>query len=198
MKSLFLALLLPLPAATGPLNDLLMAPGLLDGAGEGPLLAYSEQRMAPDGTRAAPAANGRLLVAVAPGVQGEQFLLSREVGGKSQSLGAFPASGPNPVLLYFLELTARGMASATGGSPFCIRNRMREAVAAADLGTGTSPREVVMRPFANDPNRARMGAFATLALRLRYDPDRPDRILELSADTKAAGDGYYGRLLLEE
>lgn len=104
MKSLFLALLLPLPAATGPLNDLLMAPGLLDGAGEGPLLAYSEQRMAPDGTRAAPAANGRLLVAVAPGVQGEQFLLSREVGGKSQSLGAFPASGPNPVLLYFLEI----------------------------------------------------------------------------------------------
>ena len=97
----------------------------------------------------------------------------------------FPASGPNPVLLYFLESTARGMAQATGGSPFYIRNRIREAVAAAGRGDG-SPLEVAIVPFAADPNRGRMGGFADLTLRLRYDEGRPDQLLELSADAAEA------------
>lgn len=197
MKSMFLALLLPLPVAAGPLSDLLMAPRLLEGVGEGPLLTYAEQRAAPDSMGGAAVSSGRLLVAVVPNGRGEQFLLSRDVDGRVEPLLEFPVNGPNPVLLYFLESTARSMAGATGGSAFHIRTRMREAVAAADLGTGTTPREVVMRPFANDQNRARMGAFAELSVRLRYDPDRPDRILELSADTQAAGHGYYERLTLE-
>ena len=107
----------------------------------------------------------------------------------------FPASGPNPVLLYFLESTARGMAQATGGSPFYIRNRIREAVAAAGLGDG-SPLEVAIVPFAADPNRGRMGGFADLTLRLRYDEGRPDRLLELSADTAEGAEGYHHRLAL--
>ena len=122
--------------------------------------------------------------------------MTREGDGKVQPIAAFPASGPNPVLLYFLETTARGMAAATGGSPFYIRNRIREALAAAPLGPADAPGEVVLRPFAADPNRARMGAFADLALRLRFDPDRPDRILELSADTPDAAGGYHQRLTL--
>ena len=44
-----------------------------------------------------------------------------------------PASA-NPLLLYFLETTVRAMAEATGGSPYYIRNRIREALVAADLG----------------------------------------------------------------
>ena len=50
---------LPLPAAAGPLTDLLMAPGLFAEAPDGPLLAYAEERTVPDG--AAPAdVDGRL------------------------------------------------------------------------------------------------------------------------------------------
>ena len=48
----------------------------------------------------------------------------------------FPAGGANPVLLYFLETTVRDLRRATGGSPYYIRNRMREALVAADLGAG--------------------------------------------------------------
>ncbi|PJN93834.1 hypothetical protein CNY89_18115 [Amaricoccus sp. HAR-UPW-R2A-40] len=33
-------------------------------------------------------------------------------------MAQFAAGGPNPVLIYFLESTARAMAEITGGSPF--------------------------------------------------------------------------------
>jgi hypothetical protein len=195
MKALLLALLLPLPAAAGPLTDALMAPGLFAGAPDGPLLAYAEQRTVPDGAARADV-DGRLLVAAEPGPRGRQLAVTRAAGGKVEPIAAFPASGPNPVLLYFLETTARDMAAATGGSPFYIRNRIREALAAAPLGPADAPGAVVLRPFAADPNRARMGAFADLALRLRFDPERPDRILELSADTTDAAGGYHQTLRL--
>jgi hypothetical protein len=55
---------------------------------------------------------------------------------------------------------------------------------------------VALAPFAADRNRERMGAFADLAIRLRFDPARPARILELSADTREAAEGYHERLVL--
>ena len=53
-----------------------------------------------------------------------------------------------------------------------VRNRIREALAAAGLGQEGTPREVTFMPFEDDPNRARMGAFADLAIELRFDPAR--------------------------
>ena len=88
-------------------------------------------------------------------------------------VGGFPPGVANPVLLYFLETTVRAMAEATGGSPYYIRNRVREAFVAADLGPGGDPEAahaVTLSPFAQDPNRAKMGLFADLVLRLRFDP----------------------------
>ena len=73
---------------------------------------------------------------------------------------------------------------------------MREAVAAAGLGAEGEPRDVVIEPFAEDQNRGRMGAFADLALRLRFDAARPERLLELSADTAEGDGGYHHRLTL--
>ena len=93
----------------------------------------------------------------------------------------------NPLLLYFLETTVRVMAEATGGSPYYIRNRIREALVASDLGAADgAEREVTLTPFAADPNRRADG-------RVRRPepsgcasiPGAPARILELSADTAA-------------
>ena len=58
---------------------------------------------------------------------------------KPQPVGTFPAGVANPLLLYFLETTVRATAEATGGSPYYIRNRIREALVAADLGPGDDP-----------------------------------------------------------
>ena len=196
--TLLLALMLPLPAAAGALSELLMAPGLFEDAGDGPLLAYAEARAVPAGAGLAPAGDGRLLLAVAEGPEGRSLALSQDVDGTERPVSSFSTGAANPVLLYFLEATVRDMSAATGGSPFYIRNRMREALGAADLGPEADPREVVLHPFEADRNRARMGPFGDLALRLRFDADEPARLLELSADTAGDAGGYHHRLTLTE
>ena len=191
--------MLPLPAAAGALSDLLMAPGLFEDAGDGPLLAYAEARAVPEGAGLAPARATAASCSRSPrGRTGRSLALTQDVDGTERPVSSFSAGAANPVLLYFLEATVRDMSAATGGSPFYIRNRMREALAAADLGPEADPREVVIHPFEADRNRARMGPFGDLALRLRFDADEPARLLELSADTAGDAGGYHHRLTLTE
>lgn len=191
-----LLLLAPLPAAAGALTDLLMAPRLFEGAAVGSAVVYAEEREAPEGEgmSVGDVTGGEVrLEVVAP----NELRLLRAEDGAATPMGTFTAGVANPLLLYFLENNVRVMAEATGGSPFYIRNRIREALGAADLGVATgAAREVTLTPFAADPNRARMGAFADLVIRLRFDPADPARILELSADTPAGADGYHERMTL--
>jgi hypothetical protein len=185
-----LALLVAGPAAAGALSDLVMAPGLFAEAGDGPLLAYAETRTVLDGAQE----EDRLVLAMVAGPDGRKLELTQDVEGGEHPVAGFPPSSANPVLLYFLEASVRAMAEATGGSPFYIRNRMREALTAADLGVAGETREVVLRPFEGDRNRERMGVFKDLEVRLRFE--EPERLLELSADTPGDGDGYHHRLTL--
>jgi hypothetical protein len=141
-------------------------------------------------------AGGEVRLEVVAAGDGRELRLVREDDGHATPVGTFPAGAANPVLLYFLETTVRAMAEATAGSPYYIRNRIREALAAAGLGPEGTPREVTFMPFEGDPNRARMGAFADLAIELRFDPARPARILELSADTPGGDAGYHEALVL--
>ena len=196
---LLLSLVLPFPAAAGPLSDLLMAPGLFDDAPAGSVVAYGEARAVPDGKEVTVKAvsGGELRLEAVDGADGRELRLVQVAGDAATPVGTFPTGVANPVLLHFLETSVQVMAEATGGSPYYIRNRIREALVASDLGAGDdAEREATLTPFAADPNRPRMGAFGDLAIRLRYDPAEPARLLELSADT-AAGDGsYHERMLL--
>jgi len=49
-------------------------------------------------------------------------------GERSRSLGVFPASVGNPMIMYFYESIVRDMAEAAGGSPYYIRNRVKDAL----------------------------------------------------------------------
>lgn len=200
MKALILFLLLAAtPATAGELTDLIMAPGLFAALPEGAAQRYAHSRHAAvplagagavaDGLRSEDVAEGTVGLSRA----GEKLLLIRQVDGKALPGAEFAAAAPNPVLLFFLENVVRNMALATGGSPFYIRNRIRAAL--AEAGTGAGGR-VVLHPFAGDPNAARIGDFATLALTLRFDPTDPARLLELKADTASGAQGYTERLLL--
>ncbi len=199
-KSLFLiGLLLPLPAAAGALSDLLMAPDLFEAAPAGSAVAYAEDRAVPavEGMTVADVEGGEVRLEVVEAEGRREMRLLREVDGTMTPVGTFPVAVANPLLLYFLETTVRVMAEATGGSPYYIRNRIRETLAASDLGSpGEGAREVALTPFAADPNRGRMGDFAGLTLRLRFDPEAPARILELSADTAAGAGGYHATMVL--
>lgn len=186
----------PAPAAAGALSELLMAPGLFDGAAIGSTVVYAEERDVPEakGMTVADVTGGGVRLEIAGP---DDLRLVREVGGRAQPVGTFRSGVANPLLLYFLENNVRVMAEATGGSPYYVRNRIREALAAADLGAKAGGvREVALEPFAADPNRAQMGSFADLVIRLRFDPDDPSRILELSADTPGGTDGYHERMTL--
>lgn len=200
---LLLALVAPLPAGAGALSDLLMAPGVFAGAPDGGTVAYAEDLTVPDGGTLQEVAGGVVRLEVVEDEGAKALRLVRESDGKPRPVGTFPTGVANPLLLYFLETTVRATAEATGGSPYYIRNRIREALVASDLGPeagadggAAGVHVATFVPFAGDPNRARLGAFADLTLRLRYDRARPERILELSADTAPGEAGYHEKLVL--
>lgn len=206
MKAFFIALFASLPllagtAQAGAFSDLVLAPGVWAEAAEGPLAAYGFRRDLPAPTpegNALPAAvgDGRLDLLAAPAEGGMQLVLKRIEDGKTLPDLSFSPAGPNPVLLVFLEDVVRVMAAQTGGSPFYIRNRIREALGAADLAAGQGPHSLTLTPFAQDANRARMGGFADLAITITYDAATPGRVLELKADTPAGTQGYSEHLQL--
>jgi hypothetical protein len=90
-------------------------------------------------------------------------------GDRRQPAGPFPSLVGNPVLLVFLERDIAEMSRTLRGSPYYIRNRIREALGAA---TPAEParfvfegREVegwraAVSPFAQDRNRDRLREHA--------------------------------------
>ncbi|MFC3628836.1 hypothetical protein ACFOM8_05190 [Paracoccus angustae] len=123
--------------------------------------------------------------------------LVQKTDTRTRQIGPFPISGGDPVLTFFLEQTTRDMARLTGGSPFYIRNRIKEAI----FGGGRIDRSgdgtvASFQPFAQDPNAARMKGFQTLTLTFVLgDPKQPIR--ELRAETQGGQPGYLNRMALQ-
>ena len=116
-------------------------------------------------------------------------------GDKSRSLGVFPVSVGNPMIMVFYESIVRDMAATAGGSPFYIRNRVKEellqptAVTTGEAmldGERIEVRTVRMRPFDGDPNADRMLGFGNLEMVVTMSDDVPGWYLNLKA---AAGPG---------
>jgi hypothetical protein len=156
--------------------------------------------------RLQPIVDGSAMLLVAENAAGDRELeVTLTNDGRTRPVPSFPGVAAHPLLLILLESTVRNMAELTGGSPFYIRNRMREALwIAAEapeptelvLAGATLPAEtVVVRPFADDPNRAEMGAFAALELRFVLSDDVPGGLARLEAET---GPGPDGRPVLAE
>ena len=123
--------------------------------------------------------------------------LVQKTDTRTRQIGPFPISGGDPVLTFFLEQTARDMARLTGGSPFYIRNRIKDALFRGGQISRQGDRSVAsFTPFAQDPNAARMGGFQTLTLTFVLgDPKQPIR--ELRAETTGEGPGYLNRMALQ-
>lgn len=98
-----------------------------------------------------------------------------DVGGQVRKIGPFPLDTPDPTLVFFLENVARDMAGITGGSPFYIRNRIKEALFQEGEVTKDGDKTIaVFRPFTDDPNKDRMGKFSALEIRFEMtDPKLP-------------------------
>ena len=198
---LLAALLAAAPAAAEGEANGIFALGQLDTVATGDTLVYAHRRSgSATGPDALPPIEGRVEVTLQPAADGGSRAahVALVEDARTRGLPPFPATGGNPVLLVFLETGMRNMATATGGSPFYIRNRIREALVGAgeatpvalDLAGGTvEARRFTVRPFADDPNRARMGAFAGLEISLVLSDEVPGGIASLEAVTGPGPDG---------
>ena len=119
-----------------------------------------------------------------------------KAGTRERVIGPFPISSGDPVLTYFLESTVREMAALTGGSPFYIRNRVKDAVfRGGEVLVEGDHKVVTLHPFADDPNKARMQGFEALVVTFTLDADPKKPIRDMRAE--AAGPGYLHEMVMK-
>lgn len=189
--ALLLTLLPFTPAAQAEtFGERVMAPGLLATLEAGETRTFLHARVLPEAKEDTPAPMGgyrRLerqeerAVSISTTPAGRIALLQGE-----RQVADFAKSTPHPVLLMFLENVMRAVAQETGGNPHYIRNRMRMTLGAQEL-TGA---EMTITPFAEDPNHHRFGEFAALQITVRWRPDAPAELTELSASLPGNPERY--------
>lgn len=137
---------------------------------------------------------------------GDVAVLDFVQGTGHRRIGKFPAEVGNPLAMYFGETVVAEVARITGGSPFYIRNRIKEALArSAEVTEATALfgdrridlTEVTIRPFADDPNRDRMAGFGELAITATLSGDVPGWYRSLQAEVPGSGDAPAWRLSLD-
>jgi hypothetical protein len=193
-----LAAAAPAPARAGEAQDRLFAVGVLDAVPTGAHLLYRHERAGdfpPD--TLAPVEGGEIDVALVAGDGGRREAEVRLTGrAGTPGVARLAAAAGHPVLIVFLENSARNMAALTGGNPVYIRNRMREALGrqdateAVEIAVGGAPAAataITFRPFADDPNRGRMAAFADLELRFVVSDAVPGSFARLEAEAGPGG-----------
>ncbi len=184
--------------------DLIFRSGTLDGLPRGTELRYDAT-----GPTGADGTWRHVVVGLGPGDEARVENQDTEGENAAQPLGTFRASIGNPVAMVFLERTVMTVAEETGGSPFYIRNRMRDAL--ADTGEvesvtvawdgGSVPAtEISLTPFVNDVHRAELGGFANLEIRVVVSEEVPGWYHSISAAAPAVGtgDAYVTSLALAE
>lgn len=186
------------PAAKAPATyDLLFRDGALDEIDKSGALIYRRDVTSALAPQAAERDSGEIALTFGE----EAATLARlelRRDGAARPLGSFPASVGNPMIMFFYETVVRDMAEAAGGSPFYIRNRVKEAlVRPGEVTKGEAEIDgrvaetvtVRMAPFADDPNRDRMRGFGDLTLVVTMSEAAPGWYLSFVADAGAATEG---------
>ncbi|SLN69599.1 hypothetical protein [Ruegeria meonggei] len=177
--------------------DLLFQDGVLDSIARDKELLY--QRTVTNQLRADTAERDTGDIALSFADDGTEMAhLEFRQNDKHRAMGVFPASVGNPMIMVFYESAIRDMAESAGGSPFYIRNRVKDAlVQPAEIIKGealldgkTIPvQTILMRPFAEDPNRDRMQGFGDLTLSVTVSEEVPGWYLHLVAEAAPQGEG---------
>ncbi|MFD1156282.1 hypothetical protein [Roseovarius aestuarii] len=199
LRALLLTLFLAVPAAAEQPYDLIFRMGTLDGLPRDEMLLYGREVAIDGNAEYADRNTGGIELRFEP----EDMARLRFVKDtRHRNLGQFPATVGNPVIMYFVETVLRDVAQEAGGSPFYIRNRIKDSLVQdapvndATLsynGRDIAVKTVTLRPFENDKNREKLRGYADLALTFTMSEDVPGWYLSLEASAPGDQDGLSYR-----
>lgn len=203
-------LALGLATLAGPLRaaetyDLIFKNGTLDDVAQEDGLTYGREVDLALDAELAERNTGQVLLSFEPD---EMARLKFTQGEKYRNLGQFPATVGNPIIMYFVETVLRDVAQNAGGSPFYIRNRIKESLvqpaAVSDVsvmmdGQTLPAKQITLRPFESDKNRDRMKGYGDLTLTFTMSQDVPGWYQSLVANVDGTADApiYRNALVLQ-
>lgn len=202
LRYMLMVLLLATPVHAEEIYDLIFKQGTLTGVQHD--LLYDRETIVASNPEYGQRHSGDVALSFAPD---DMAVLRFLQGDQHRNLGQFPATVGNPIIMYFVETVLRDVAHEAGGSPFYIRNRIKEALitpapiddAIIPFGDGEVPvKQITFRPFENDENRERMGVYGNLEMTFVMSEAVPGWYVSLSAVASDAsgGDGYSNILNL--
>jgi hypothetical protein len=123
-----------------------------------------------------------------PDAGGRQVKVEIVTGERRQAAGPFPAVVGNPVVLVLLERDVAEMSRTLRGSPFYLRNRVREALGETTIaepvrfgfdGQEVEGWRVVVSPFAQDRNREKLREYTGKRYEFTLSDAVPGGIFEI-------------------
>ena len=204
-----IGLALSIPAHADKALDRVFDATQLDNVESGMALGFTHTRksVAPDKVPAIEARDITVSVGdKAEGADGRTITVTMIEGKREVTLDPFSDTGGNPVLVIFLESVAQAVAKSTGGSPFYIKNRIKDAFS---RGTEMSPTElvrdgkpveavrVVYNPFALEKQKERLLSFAGFEMAFILSDGVPGGIVEMRALDDPKTKGFEEYLVLD-
>ncbi|GLK81017.1 hypothetical protein [Methylopila turkensis] len=116
-------------------------------------------------------------------------------GSRARTVGPLGTAG-NPVVIALLEQDVREMQKVLGGSPYYIRNRMRDAINDGGVveavkvefdGRSVDGWRVTLKPFTKDVERERFKDFAERSYELIFSDAVPGGLYKLVTVTPKKG-----------
>jgi hypothetical protein len=204
LRALLFLLLLASPIAAAETYDLIFREGSLSGLPQADVLTYDRRVDVETNPEYSARNTGHVELTFEPDDMARLQFVQDE---KHKLLGRFPATVGNPIIMYFVETVLRDVAHEAGGSPFYIRNRIKESLllqvpvveAVVAFGEQTvAAKQIVLRPFETDKSRDKMGAYADLSLTFTMSEQVPGWYSSLVADApgKEGAPGYSNALTL--
>ncbi len=185
---LFLGLLWAGPLHAAEPYDLIFRTGTLSDVPADHPLVYSRAVTLPGNPQVEQAGTGLIVLSLVPDDMAE---LDFRQGARHRIVGLFPATVGNPLAMYFLETVVKDVARDTGGSPFYIRNRIKESLLepaeikeleAQNGGQSIAARQIILHPFQGDRHRDRMLGYKDLSMTFTMSGDVPGWYASLVAE----------------
>lgn len=115
-------------------------------------------------------------------------------GDRHTEAGPFPTMNGNPVSLILLERDVKEMAQLTKGSPFYLRNRVRDHIATGTVtpakfdydGRSVEGWKLTMTPFAEDPNKDKLAELTNRRYEFLFSDAVPGGLYSIDVVTPRA------------